>query len=543
MIKEFLLGSRLTPIFLIVTICFLTNWMLLINDGFFWDDNLIYVLFETKNYNELHAWSLEMGLPLNYFYLIINDYLFGFNNHRLISFISIVISSALVHDIFRHYSRMSIFAGFAFVSLYISLYPFKTTVLLSTLQYQLSLFFFLLAVFLRLNYSLNNNSFVRLLVQIIFIILSLVSFATASILVLYCFYMMFDYFHSAEYKSRAFTFSHAYIYAQKNLLLMLLPFIYWLVKSVFFPVHGLYSGYNSINLDLNQLIHVFKSFFESFFVYGLFYNLWVNSPRSIFLISLTFVLLSIILGRNSYGSVGRISKGCKYSCCIFGSSVFILITALPYMLVNAAPSFGGWNSRHYILWTVSAPVFVFAVLYIYVDKLKEMSGAVSLNFIFYSSIICIVVAGIFSSNYVYLDYQVQAIKQHAVVENLKKRPDLKIYSVFWIDDRIGSFNGSHLANTLPYQAWYEWAAIFRKAWGAEKWYGNNINMNEERIVSARYGASLINPDGLRCTLILSNKSTYGRSGVVRRYLKYKYFGTEGQLNDFLLSIVSLEGCD
>jgi hypothetical protein len=516
--------------------------MLLINDGFFWDDNLIYVLYETKNYDELYVWALEMGSPLSYFYMRANDYFFGLSNHRLISFISIVISSVLAYEIFKYYSQLSKLYCLAFISLFVGLYPFKTTVLLSTLQYQLSFLLFLLAVFLRAEFSSHNKFFIGYIASALFIFLSLASFATASVLVLYCFYMMFDYFYTAGCNSKSFNFRFIYFYFRKNLLLLSLPFIYWAVKFVYFPVHGLYSDYNSIGFDFIKMVGVFKDFFEGVFVYGSIYNLWFNSPRSIFVLLLIFLFASLILGKCTHPSARGFSGWHNHSYLIFWSSMFILFTALPYMLVNASPSFEGWNSRHYILWTVSLPVFVFTVLYVYFDRIRVLSGATSLNFVLYSSIFCVALSGIISSNYVYLGYQVQAIKQHAVVENLKERPDLKIYSGFWIDDQISNFNNNYPSNAVPYQAWYEWAAIFRKAWGAEKWYGNNINMNEDRMVSARYGASEINPDGLRCTVILKSSSNYGRSGVVRRYFTYKYFGTEMQLKQFLLSIVSLDGC-
>jgi hypothetical protein len=211
---------------------------------------------------------------------------------------------------------------------------------------------------------------------------------------------------------------------------------------------------------------------------------------------------------------------------------------------SLSPRFQGWESRHYILFTLSLPVFVMVVALVYLDRIKAIARAESMGFIFRPLVLCISLVGAASANLVYLDYQLIAIKQWAVVENLKAKPELKRYSSFWVDDQIGDFSKTDFSwYEANNQAWYEWSAIFKKAWSAEKWYANSVNTREEFYKSIRYGAADIDPKGEKCTLVLSNTSPYGKTGIVRRYFSLKYFGSDIQLHEFLLSIASVEGCE
>jgi hypothetical protein len=190
------------------------------------------------------------------------------------------------------------------------------------------------------------------------------------------------------------------------------------------------------------------------------------------------------------------------------------------------------------------PVFVLVIALVYIDRVKTMATAESMGFIFRPLVLCISLVGAASANYVYLDYQLIAIKQWAVVENLKARPELKRYASFWVDDQIGDFSKAEFSwYEANNQAWYEWTAIFKKAWSAEKWYANNLGTRDEFYKGIRYGAADIDPKGEKCTLVLTNTSPHGKSGTARRYFSMKYFGSDIQLQQFLLSIATVKGCE
>jgi hypothetical protein len=529
----------------IFLVCLSCHWMLFFNDGFFWDDNVHYGLIQGKHYAELSVFFLETGLPLNIIFFRSIDFLFGISNHRIVGFFTIFLSAVLISSLFRRYAGDFKSLSLVFVSLYLSLFPFKSTVLLCTLGYQVMLLFFILAVYIRVNFSEHDSAVVRFFALAGFALLSFVSFNTASILVLFYFFLSFEYFFAFKFSREAWSILSMWTYARRNLLVLLLPVAYWLVKSIFFPTHGLYENYNKISFNLKGGWDVCVAFFSGIFTYGPFHILATKTHSQAVLLSILmlFVVLTVFPRCWIVGKFHLPTVRINYVLTLCWSIAFLFISLLPYALVQQPPRFQGWESRHYLLFTLSLPVFVLIAVSIYFDRLKVIASSLSIGFIFRPLIISIVLVGVISSNIVYLDYQLLAIKQWAVVENLKAKPELKRYSSFRIDDQVGDFSRNGFSwYEANHQAWYEWVAIFKKAWSAEKWYGNNINEREEFFKGVRYGASDIDPAGEKCLLTLKNISPYGRIGTARRYWKLKYFGADSQLQEFLLSIVTIESC-
>jgi hypothetical protein len=525
--------------------CFSCHWMLLINDGFFWDDNLLYGLFQGKHYSELSAFMLEMGLPLNILFFRSLDLFFGISNHRVVGFFTIFLSAVLLNSLFRRYAGDFKSLSLVFTSFYLSLFPFKSTVLLCTLVYQVMLLFFIVAVYVRVNFGQHDSRGVRFCALAAFSLLSFFSFNTASILVLFYFFLAFEYFFEFKFSREAWSLRNMWTYAKRNVLVMLLPVAYWLIKSIFFPTHGLYKNYNKISFDLKGGWDVCVAFFSGIFTFGPFHILATRTYSQAVLLSilLLFVVLTTFPRCWIVGKFRLPTVRINYVLTLCWSIAFLFISALPYMVVQQSPLFQGWASRHYLLLTLSLPAFILVVVSVYLDRLRAIASMISIDFIFRPLILSIVLVGAVSANIVYLDYQLLAIKQWAVVENLKAKPELKRYSSFRIDDQVGDFSQTRFSwYEANHQSWYEWAAIFKKAWSAEKWYGNNIDERLEFYKSIRYGASDIASDGEKCLLTLKNISPYGRIGTARRYWKLKYFGTDSQLQEFLLSIVAIESC-
>jgi len=541
--KKNLLPESISGLAYILLLCVVCHGMLLLNDGFFWDDNLYYGLIQGKHYAELSTFLLETGLPINILFFRGLDLLFGISNHRVVGFFTIFLSAVLLNSLFRRYAGDFRSLSLVFTSLYLALFPFKSTVLLCTLVYQVMLLFFMTAVYVRVSWAQHNSQLVRISALAIFLLLSFVSFNTASILVLFYFFLACEYFSSINFSLANLSFHSAWNFVKRNVPALLLPIIYWVGKSIFFPTHGLYKNYNKVIFDLSRQWDVVVAFFNGIFSRGPLHDIEVRYPMVSMGILLACLILAVfpriwIVGRFHLPSTKR-----PKPVLLLLSIVFLVVSALPYILIGEGPRYQGWESRHYILFTLSLPLFILALVVIYIDRLKAISEIKFIDYIFRPLIAGIVLVGVVSANIVYLDYQLIAIKQWAVVENLKIKPELKSYSVFAIDDQVGDFSQSEFSwYQANYQAFYEWAAIFKKAWGGEKWYGNNINRPEEFYKSMRYGTADIDPDGRKCLLTLSNTSPYGRIGIARRYFKVKYFGTDSQLKEFLLSIVAIESC-
>lgn len=530
----------------ILFVCIASHWMLPLNDGFFWDDNLYYGLLQGRHYEEFSTFILETGLPINILFFRGLDLLVGITNHRWVSFGTIFLSAILLNDLFRRYAGEFKSLSLVFTTLYLTLFPFKSTVLLCTTVYQVMLLFFILAVYIRVRYGADDAMRVRVLALLAFSVLSFISFNTASILVLFYFYLAFEYFYSQGFALSAWAVPSMWAYARRNLLVVLLPVIYWGVKNTFFPTHGLYVNYNKINFDLQRSFSAGFAFASGLFKYGPLYNVATKSQLLFGLIALLFPLLTAFPRVLGWARFQLPAIKTSRVLWLLWSVAFLIISALPYAMVQIGARFQGWESRHYILFTLSMPVFVLVAVGVYLDRIKSLARMESIGFIFRPMILCITLTGVVSSNMVYLDYQAIAVKQWAVVENLKIRPELKKYSKFLVNDQVGDFSKSgFLWDDATHQSWYEWAAIFTKAWGRQSWFAVNADDTQALIYDdygVRYGAVDINPEGKVCSLTLKNTTHYRKSEVVFRYWALKYFGTVEQLRQFLLSIASIESC-
>lgn len=528
----------------IFVLCLACHWMLPLNDGFFWDDNVYYGLIQGRHYAEFSRFILETGLPINILFFRGLDLFVGIANHRWVSFATIFLSALLLNSLFRRYGGEFKPLSLVFVSLYLTLFPFKSTVLLCTTVYQVMLLLFLLAVYVRVRYGAHDSPVIRFFALFVFSLLSFISFNTASILVLYYFYMAFEYCCTQGFRRAAWSAQSMWSFVRRNLLVLLLPIIYWSVKNAFFPTHGLYVKYNQVSFDFGQIYFSISAFISTIFINGLFYGVVAKSQVLFFAIVFFFLVFMAFPRLLQWTCFDFPSLSLSRAGLLLWTLSFVIISALPYTLVPTAPRFQGWESRHTLLFTLSLPIFVLVVVIVYLDRIRSLSRMESMGVMFRPLIVCIALTGVVGANMIYLDYQALAIKQWSVVENLKVRPDLQRYSSFWIDDQVGDFSKNGFSwYEATHQSWYEWVAIFTRAWGREKWFGNNVD--EPRASSykgVRFTATDINPEGEECRLTLKNVTHYRKSELVLRYWFLKYFGTQAQLQQFLLSLVSIESC-
>jgi hypothetical protein len=536
--------SNYTAITYLLLLCFACNWMLLLNDGFFWDDNVYYGLIQGQHYEEFTTFILETGLPINILFFRGMDYLIGITNHRWVSFATIFFSAILLNDLFKHIAGKYKSLSLVFATLYLTLFPFKSTVLLCTTVYQVMLLLFIAAVYVRVRFGINESKWVRVTSRVTFIMLSFISFNTASILVAFYFYLAFEYFCLYEPSQSAWSRKKILDYIKNNIFEILLPIIYWLIKENFFPTHGLYVNYNKINFDLQNTISVTSKFLSRIFKYNPLYSVTTKSQ----LLALLIFLFPLLLMSFSWTSAWKRFNLSPFRgnqwLWLFWPTSFLIITALPYALLQIVGSPQGWESRHYILLTLSLPIFILAVVGLYLNRIREIAQLSSIGFLFRPLICTIALAGAVNMNIVYLDYQALAIKQWSVVENLKVKPELKKFSSFWINDQVGDFSKKGFTwYEATHQSWYEWVAIFTKAWGAEKWFGNNSDEpSASSYKGTRYSASEINPTGMECRLTLLKTTPLSKYDIVRHYWSAKYFGTDDQRKAFLLSISSISSC-
>jgi hypothetical protein len=116
----------------------------------------------------------------------------------------------------------------------------------------------------------------------------------------------------------------------------------------------------------------------------------------------------------------------------------------------------------------------------------------------------------------YLALQARWIIDRSVITNLSKYPEYEKYSVFWVDNQFSRYEEEY--------RFYEWAGIFKKAWGNESHIGFDKSKKSSDILTgySKYftEANLLgtfNPKGHQATLTIQP----GEDGTIENYLSNK----------------------
>ena len=148
----------------------------------------------------------------------------------------------------------------------------------------------------------------------------------------------------------------------------MLPFIFWVVKKLAFPLGGAYlnKSYNELSIKAllkfplrfletvkNSFLGVFSEFY-SYIAIDLFYGLLFIGVLMVGDISSKF-----IFSNRAARVESRVESSKKFL--VVGFIVFLL-GSLPYILVKKIPSFEGYETRHQVLLSLGFSLLMFGFL-------------------------------------------------------------------------------------------------------------------------------------------------------------------------------------
>lgn len=235
------------PYLVITCVALVSHGLLLLNDGLYWDGWLIKDYLDNNDWDSLHAMTSEMGLPvLGYFFWSLK--LLGIHQYyKVVAFLSMLLSAVLVYRIgllFGWLNRIESL-GVALLSL---VYPaYQMTVEICTLQYVFFYCVFLLAALLMLLH-LSFSGVSSFIIRAMSLLLFFLSFTVNSLLVFYFPFVMLLFLRIKQLQGLSWQTLLKKIPIRLSDFLIL-PFLFWGLKLLLTPKHGLYKGYN--NLDLN----------------------------------------------------------------------------------------------------------------------------------------------------------------------------------------------------------------------------------------------------------------------------------------------------
>lgn len=539
--------THLSPYLLIGLAALLGHGLLLFNDGIYFDDWILRPMLAEGRWDDLQAWFSQMGLPVSpYFYWSVK--LVG-GHYQAAALLTKFFSAILVYRICLQVRWLNRYEalGIALLNLVYPAYQVATTY--CNLIYEFYYCLFLLAAWLLLLAEETGRSKGSALTsRLLSLSLFFLAFNLNSLLVFYFPFLLLLFLHLKQAHQLSWSAAVSSL-PLRRMDFILLPFLYWVGKKMFFPTHGLYATYNQIKLDPAAITgNLFKfahtagySQLEASVVH------LMGQPVSWFL-----VLFGLYLAyRGIMKKAGApalphflIEQEARKTKWIFLYGLLLLLGGMfAYSAVGLSPALNGWNTRHAILVGLPMAILIVAALRpIWINGLYHEPGN------FDSRLASVLIGGslafafmLSTINY-YVGWQVRTIKDQAVMTILGDAPVLKKFSIFWIDDQFP-------AGGDAFYRFYEWSGMFKQVWGGEsriglqmQAYGNNpaILPGLKQYALKFYTLSEFDPSG--CQVMMGIKRglpQYSDAELVRKYLYLRLFNKAG-LNGFLHSAAHLD---
>ncbi|MFN4220558.1 MAG: hypothetical protein ACK4GJ_06565, partial [bacterium] len=272
-----------------------------------------------------------------------------------------------------------------------------------------------------------------------------ISFFTNSFLVfylvvlLYMFYKVYDSGDSFLGNLRRFVIS--------KLDFLLLPIVFFVIKSIYFASSGFYEDYNRINLNYIYDMKMYALSFVGSFIEPLKDSLGLAAV----IVYANLIYISLFI----YFSVSK--EEIRRYCILFSLGIFLfLLGSLPYVAVGKIPADIQWDSRLQLL----LPLGFSLILYGTLSVTSEIFGLQRFLKVF---LVFIVVSFMYYHAKNYIKYNMDWYYQKGVIENFRENKKIYENTTFIVND-------SELRERLAkkrYLACYEYAGMSREAFNLD----------------------------------------------------------------------------
>ncbi len=538
--------NHLSPYFLIAAAALLCHGLLLLNDGTYFDDWLLQSMLTEDRWDDLYNWSSQMGLPISaYFWWGVK---LGGGHYKAVAFLCKLFSAVLIYKICLRLIWVNRYEALGIALLSLAYPAYQTAVIFGDLRYEFCYFLFLLAAWLLLRSAPTNSSRgPGVLSRLVSLLLFFLAFNLNSLLVFYYSFLLLLFFHLKQAHSLSWS-ATAKTLLPRYLDFILLPFVYWTGKKVLFPTHGLYEGYNALNLNVDSVVvHLFA--FSKTAGYA-----QVDASVSRLLEHPLIWLLAMIGTYLAYFTIRKSNDAAistehevvahkpPNSIWLLLFGVLMLVSGVfAYAAVGLSPALSGWNTRHTVLVALPMALLIVAALRpIWVSRLNDRQGGIDRRLISILIGCSLLTAFSLSTITYYIGWQARAVKDRAIMTDLLDANVLRKFSVFWIDDQY-PLGGERLYR------FYEWSSMFKKTWGGESRIGLQIQgYNGAALTGLKqyyiklYNLSEFDPSGCQAGLTITRGVLqYSESELAWQYLLHRFI-KQDQLVDFLHKVVHID---
>jgi hypothetical protein len=520
----------------------LAHGFILLSDGIAWDDWLwINPADRSVNVARLVAAGREMGtVPLHAVYIS----LIRLVDYRVLVFCSVLTTAMLLYRIGRKSGLVSR-AEAVFIAAISVVYPaYQTWPLMSTANYVFYYAIFLLGVLFVLEYETATRRG-RWLLRAAALLGFLVSFGLNSLLAFYFGFLLFWLVWAQRRDGLGIGRTLVRLLTRRPDF-VLLPIVYWVVKTLAFRTHGLYADYNGLSLSPARFLQT-----EGFLSHAVVRQLAaavmlpVHEPVVGIFMLLLACLTYAVAGKRGPAFLEDTSR--RPALLAFGI-VLLFLGVIPYAVVGKGPTFdtsqGAFDhpvesTRHALLILMPVALILVGAFRLAFAWGKSRISALGLALLAPLTIVFTLqtVAG-------YVSWQARWVKDRAAMADLDAPAALKTASIYWV------YDSTDIGVPDKYN-FYEWTSMLKLAWGGESRLGIDVRLNPPEsgvlgyldsvgLLTWRYNLSEFDPKGPQARIVLRRGSAPGRDrDLVLRYLYYRFLRPTG-MQDFLESVTRIE---
>jgi hypothetical protein len=397
--------------------------ILFLFDSIYWDDWTLYV-WTNETIIDIYR---QAGFMFNVGYLHTLLLPIGVWTYKILTFLLLFISGLFLNLILKRHSTISKDFRFFTTLLFLCLPLFWARVAIIDFQYVISYFLFFLAWLIIEKY------------RVISLIFFFISFNTQSLLVFSLIPFCDLYYRKNIENISLLTFRKFII---QRIDFAFLPFLFFLIKNIFFKPYGNFIGYNE-QFSLGSL-------FLSVLRMGKDFVLLVPS------ILFSFFIFFIVLICFHQGHLIKIKLSKLYRNLFLAGLIFLVLGCFPYLILGHVPSFSEWNSRHQLLMPLGFSVLISAIIFGAFYKFRILLFSLIISISFYLNI------------KTYFDFYIDWDKQQQLISLFKENIQINNSSYIAFQDNSISQN----AIDRIYRS-YEWNGLLFEADRSKKRIGIN----------------------------------------------------------------------
>ena len=500
----------------------LAHFPLLLNDGLYWDDWLLFRQLQSGDWASVNALVREAGItPFNAAFFDLFAYVPGdVLGFRLVVFGLIVAIAYLTYAIALDVGlprRPSLL-----IALLASVFPgFQDWILLATASSVMDYAVFLAATLLLVRAERQGPA-AALAARVAAVVLFLLSFSFNSLLTLY-FASLLVLLLVIWRAGGVDALRRRRLYLAG---LLIPPFAYWWLARTLFVPSGLYANYNAITASPRVLAHGFKGFLVNGILEQLAQTLTLVSRWPVWAAVALVAAAAALLSYRALREPPTLPAQWTASLAVGATALFLAV--LPYAAVDKFPSVHGWDTRHDLL--IALPLAVVGVM-----AIEAIAASLKVAWLGAAFVIAVSAVLALAGLQDYAALQARWATDVSVMQQLRRTDGSGRYSVFWVEDQA--------PGPEDFYRFYEWSAMLGDVYGGPSHVGLDTRaydasfLGQSQFFTARYDLSGFDPNGCQADLTIERGADYtGRTQVAATYLFYRVFEPD-KLSDYLNHLV------